>query len=238
MTLGSLTRGPHGLRYIIREYTSSETWTKQPGLKMAFIVCVGAGGGGGSGRRGAASSVRTGGAGGGGGAIATRWLMASEIGATVTITVGAGGAGGAAQTANSTDGDPGGSGTSTSFGTLVVGRFGGGGGAGRTSASVAGTGGSITNSTPDQFPTVAGVNGSTGAVSGSGNAASTVSMQTLRVAAGSRLAMRQALAVRGDARGISAARNQPQSQAAALARALLAEMGPATTRSSFSMISR
>lgn len=58
--------GSGGSTAVLREYTSSATWTKPAGLKYAYIVCLGAGGGGGSGRRGAVNTNRCGGDGAGG----------------------------------------------------------------------------------------------------------------------------------------------------------------------------
>ena len=74
----AITLGGGGATAVIREYTSSATWTKPAGLKYAYVVCLGAGGGGGSGRRGAADSNRYGGGGGSSGYIVKRFLKASE----------------------------------------------------------------------------------------------------------------------------------------------------------------
>ena len=111
---------PSPTDYVLREYTGSDTWTKPAGLKELFVVCIGGGAGGGSGSRGAAGVLRRGGGGGGGTVIVWRKISAAELGATETVTVGAGGAGGAAVTADDTNGNDGTAGGDTSFGTLVV----------------------------------------------------------------------------------------------------------------------
>lgn len=143
--------------------TGANTYTKPSDLVFAFVVCIAGGGGGGSGRKGAASTTRTGGGGGSAGTIARRFLRASEIAVTETITIGTGGTGGASRTGDFANGLPGTSGGDTSFGTLAV-AIGGNGGSGGTSTS--GAGGAvveITGNTPMQFPlslgSVVGANG-------------------------------------------------------------------------------
>src|SRR5687767_8273808 len=93
----------------------ANTWTKRAGARLVEVMLLGGGGGGGSGRRGAAGSVRQGGGGGGGSGYTHFMFAASILGATETVTVGAGGAGGAAITADSTDGNAGSAGGATSF---------------------------------------------------------------------------------------------------------------------------
>ena len=118
-----------------QEFTSSGTWTKPSGVSFVMVECWGAGGGGGSGQRGAAATNRTGGGGGGGGAYTYRLFKASDLGATETVTIGAGGTGGAART---TDGNSnaGVNGGNTTFGTKLT-SYGGG----RSGGSAAGSGG-------------------------------------------------------------------------------------------------
>lgn len=70
---------------IIRTYLTSgspHTWTKPAGLKCVIVEVQGAGGNGG-----------TDGGGGGGGGYARKVIVASSLGATETVTVGAGGVG-------------------------------------------------------------------------------------------------------------------------------------------------
>ena len=87
----AMTLGGGGSTAVIREYTSSATWTKPAGLKYALVVCLGAGGGGGSGKRATASSSASGGGGGGGGALVKRLLKESLLSSSVSITIGSGG---------------------------------------------------------------------------------------------------------------------------------------------------
>ena len=123
----------------IQTFTSSGTWTKPAGAKYCRVIALGAGGGGGAGRRGAAGTLRTGGGGGGSGQVVIVDLLASALGATETVTVGAGGPGAAAITADSTNGGTGTTGGNTSIGTVVIARGGTGGGGGN--AAGAGTAG-------------------------------------------------------------------------------------------------
>lgn len=81
------------------ESTGSGTWTKPASGTYAFVRC---GGGGGAGCFG------TGEGGGGGGACVEGWFLLSDLGATETVTIGAGGSG-----ANSAGGN-------TTFGSWVT----------------------------------------------------------------------------------------------------------------------
>lgn len=107
----------------LQAFTSSGTYTKTDGLVSARVETVGAGGGGGGAQATSPSAASCGGCGGGGG-YSMELLNAVSIGATETVTVGAGGAGGAA---GQNDGATGGT---SSFGTLLSatgGEFGTGG---------------------------------------------------------------------------------------------------------------
>ena len=104
-------------------FTSSGTWTKDTGLKYIIVEAVGGGGGG--------ASEASGASGGGGGAGYFRKLiLASALGATETVTIGA--AGTAADPSGTAGGD-------TTFGAHATA---GGGGGGQN--DVGGTGGTAT----------------------------------------------------------------------------------------------
>jgi hypothetical protein len=155
---GTLTR-------TLREYTAGATWTKPSGLIMVEVVCVGGGGGGGSGGTSAAGIAARGG-GGGGGACAT-WanLLASSLGATETITIGAGGTGGTGLSGSNALGGTGGAGGDTTFGAHVLGK--GGNGSRNNGQGAAVVSLSATNSTPDwAFSFIVGGNGKDSASGG------------------------------------------------------------------------
>lgn len=122
--------------------TASGTYTKPAGLKFA-LVQVQAGGGGGGGANSTPVSQANAAPGGGGGGYAESMIPAASIGATVTVTVGAGGTGGTITGGN------GAAGTASSFGVLVTAAPGNGGaGAVGATASVSrGTGGPGTGGT-------------------------------------------------------------------------------------------
>lgn len=109
-------------------FTGSGTWTKDTGLQR---IRVQAWGGGGSGGCGSSSDA----CGGGGGGYAESWFEAGDLGATETVTVGAGGA---AQTTPNSDGN---AGANTTFGSLLT-AYGGAAG-GRGASGVGGNGGGV-----------------------------------------------------------------------------------------------
>lgn len=114
-------------------FTSSGTWTKPSGLTGNELVTVqlwGAGGGGG----GLSLGSQPGGGGGGGGAYSEAKFRASDLGATVSVTIGTGGAGGV----GGADGSVGGN---SSFGSLLIAYGGGGGGEGGAGTNGGGGGG-------------------------------------------------------------------------------------------------
>jgi hypothetical protein len=115
------------------------TYTPTPGLSKVDVFLVGGGGAGGGGALQAASTAVSGGAAGGGGGAAWGVFSAAQIGASQTLTVGAGGTAGAAATTSSTAGGTGGVGGTTSFGALLL-AYGGGGGAGGQLAIASGGG--------------------------------------------------------------------------------------------------
>lgn len=129
----------------IQEFTSagSSTWTKPAGAKFVYILAYGGGGGGGSGRRRAVASLATACSGGGGGAAGGRielFIPATQLGATETVTVGAGGTGGAAIATDDSSGNGGTNGGNSLVGSWLIARGGTGGNGGTTTSGTAGTG--------------------------------------------------------------------------------------------------
>ena len=105
--------------------TASGTWTNPGGLRHVIVELVGGGGGsGGCAATGASQVAASPGAGAGG--YARKLILAEDLGATETVTIGAGG------TAGASGANDGGSGGTTSFGSHVSatgGTFSGGGAA-------------------------------------------------------------------------------------------------------------
>lgn len=116
----------------IQTFSATGTYTKPTGAKFVMVEIWGAGGGGSGG-----SQPNVGGTGGGGGAYVTRTYAAPEVGATETVTIGAGGPGGGSSS-------PGTDGGISNFGSLL---FAGGGTSGLMPGG-GGTGGLIGGVTP------------------------------------------------------------------------------------------
>jgi hypothetical protein len=98
-----------------QEFISSGTWTKPSNVNFVYVEAIG---GGGSGRRDASGTIA---GGGGGGLFVSGLFRASDIGTTVTVTVGTGGA---SRTGSNQDGAIGGNST---FGSHIT-AYGGGAG--------------------------------------------------------------------------------------------------------------
>lgn len=131
--------------FILREYTSSGTWTKPSDVKYVKIAAVGAGGGGGGGARDAVTNAVGGGAGGAGGQISIIFRNAADIPAgTYTASVASTTNGGAGRTTTNGVGTIGSAGGTTSLVsasvTLITAGGGGGGGAGNTGGGFAAAG--------------------------------------------------------------------------------------------------
>lgn len=120
-----------GVHADIQTFTGNGTWTKPTGALSVLVQVWGAGGAGG----GVAAAVSEAGGGGGGGGYSEERYQASDLTATVAVTVGAGGTGVSANTGNS--------GGNSSFGAFTI-AYGGGGGTIGTNGTggVGGTGGS------------------------------------------------------------------------------------------------
>lgn len=121
-------------------FDSSGTWTKPSGYSASSRVHIQAWGGGGSGSRNStASSIN----GGGGAGYRELWLTLSQLGATETITIGAGGA---SRTGSNQAGANGGN---TTAGSLLT-AYGGAGGS--ASANAGGGGGGPTGAASGTDP--------------------------------------------------------------------------------------
>ena len=119
-------------------FTSSGTYVKPSWARTIIVECIGGGGGGAGGEGAAAASIRSPGGGGGGGARVRHVFAASDVGATETVTIGAGDGGGAG--GSSGNGTNSGAGGDTTFGSLLT-AFGGGGTLNSTAGNRLGGGG-------------------------------------------------------------------------------------------------
>ena len=127
-----------------RTFSSSATYTPTPGMKYCEIKMVGGGGGSGGAATTGPGQIACGG-GGGGGAYSVGVFSAAQIGASISVTIGAGG------TAGSIAGSAGGTGGTTSI-TGLISAGGGTGGGGGVAASIsnasAGAGGNAGGPAP------------------------------------------------------------------------------------------
>lgn len=114
-----------------QRFNSSSTWNKPSGYSANSRVLIRAWGGGGSGSQGSAEE-----GGGGGGGYSECWKLLSELGATETVTIGAGGA------AVASAGNNGNTGGNTTFGSHLT-AYGGGGGTNAAPGTGGGGGGPL-----------------------------------------------------------------------------------------------
>lgn len=127
----------------VQKFTSSGTYTPTSGMKYCVVEVQAAGGGGGGSTTSGLATVSAG-AGGGGGGYTRQVLSAATIGASKTVTIGAGG------TAGTSGGGTGGNGGDSSLSTLLVasGGIGGVGAAALTNIITDGGGNGGGASTP------------------------------------------------------------------------------------------
>ncbi len=121
---------------VVQTFTGSGTYTPTTGMKYCQIECLGGGGAGGSSAASTAGSNLSAG-GGGAGSYSRIVSTAATIGASQTVTIGAGGTSAGANTNTA-----GGNGGDTSVGTICIGKGGtGGGGATGSTTGRGGAGG-------------------------------------------------------------------------------------------------
>jgi hypothetical protein len=144
----------------LQQFTASGTYTPTAGMVYCLIECVG-GGGGSGGIAGTAAGIN-GSGGGGGGAYSRKIATAAQIGASQTVTIGAGGTAGAAGNNN------GGNGGTTSVGTLCT-APGGSFSSGRTGITGFSFGGAGGVAGTADFSLAGGAGGTAFYASGTGN---------------------------------------------------------------------
>lgn len=128
---------------IFDEITSTQTWTKPVGCTAVVVEIMGGGGGGGGGARVASGTQCSGGGGGGGGGFSFARYQASDLPASLTVTIGAGGTSGAGSTSDGVAGSNGGAGGDSSFGAFgqtyaLIGYRGGAGAGGQVAGNAGG----------------------------------------------------------------------------------------------------
>jgi hypothetical protein len=148
---------------VVRTYltgASPATWTKPAGLKYVIVEVVGGGGGGGG-----STTTNENTAGGGGGGYSKKLIAAATLGATETVTIGAGG------TAGAGTGAVGGTGGTSSFGSHCSAT---GGAGGNYTADFEGGAGGVGSGGDINVQGQGGVSGAIGANFSNGNGGSSV----------------------------------------------------------------
>lgn len=125
---------------VVDNYTASGTWRKRAGAVRVEADYIGGGGGGGGGAQVASGSQCSGGGGGAGGFRKILKFLASDLGATEAVVIGAGGTAGVGATTVATAGGGGGLGGNTTFGSYGPAYGSGGGSGGQLAASSFGGG--------------------------------------------------------------------------------------------------
>lgn len=120
--------------------TSTTTFTKASysGIRAIRVKVIAGGGGGGAAGATVADNYAIGGAGGGGG-YSEKWILASTLNSSETVTVGAGGSAGASGT--TTAAGTGGTSSFTVLGVVALSAIGGSGGLGDSTSAAPGPGG-------------------------------------------------------------------------------------------------
>jgi hypothetical protein len=146
-------QGLTGTLVSVQTFTSTQTYTRSPGVTHAYVRVLGGGGAGGGAAQATAAQFTVG-SGGGAGALAEGYLAPNS---TETVTVGAGGTG--------VSGTTGGTGQTSSFGTTPFLTATGGAGGGTAATGVAVYAGGALGGTSSQSGTIASTLG-TGAPGG------------------------------------------------------------------------
>lgn len=153
----------------IQEFTASGTWTKPANAKLVKRYLQAPGGGGGGGSKNVLATAHYGGGGGGPGATLEDITLASNLGATEAVTIGAAGTGGAGTSSSASSGSNGTAGGDCTFGNLKA--LGGNLGAGGNTST--GTGGAARSGV--RFDHVVATNPAAGSSGVGGNSATNVS---------------------------------------------------------------
>ena len=156
----------------VQVFTANGTWTKPANVSAVRVFLIGGGGGGGSGTRQAAGLTRSGGGGGGAGAVTMCPILpASVFAATESVVVGLGGSGGAAITVNSTNGNIGSTGGTSTFSssTKIIKASGGNPGTGGATTGSSGGTSPIGDLNVNVSTAAGGAGGLSSAAAGGGN---------------------------------------------------------------------